>query len=175
MVMIVKVKLDIPYPKVRVEEKNPYYADLLSEDYAGIKGELTAITQYSYQHMEKFSSNIEFSKIMEEIAKAEMIHLELLGKTIKLLGKDPIYSTCEAFRGDCIMWNSNFVNYSTDLKDMLKIDISSEEAAIKTYTLHKKLIGDKYIKEMLDRIIMDEKRHLEIFNCLYDGLCKSNV
>lgn len=42
--MIVKVKLDIPYPKVRVEEKNPYYADLLSEDYAGIKGELTAIT-----------------------------------------------------------------------------------------------------------------------------------
>lgn len=141
--MIVKVKLDIPYPKVRVEEKNPYYADLLSEDYAGIKGELTAITQYSYQHMEKFSSNIEFSKIMEEIAKAEMIHLELLGKTIKLLGKDPIYSTCEAFRGDCIMWNSNFVNYSTDLKDMLKIDISSEEAAIKTYTLHKKLIDDK--------------------------------
>ena len=124
------------------EEKNPYYADLLSEDYAGIKGELTAITQYSYQHMEKFSSNIEFSKIMEEIAKAEMIHLELLGKTIKLLGKNPIYSTCEASRGDCIMWNSNFVNYSTDLKDMLKIDISSEEAAIKTYTLHKKLIND---------------------------------
>ena len=141
MVMIVKVKLDIPYPKVRVEEKNPYYADLL----------------------------------MEEIAKAEMIHLELLGKTIKLLGKNPIYSTCEASRGDCIMWNSNFVNYSTDLKDMLKIDISSEEAAIKTYTLHKKLIDDKYIKEMLDRIIMDEKRHLEIFNYLYDGLCKSNV
>lgn len=175
MVMIVKVKLDIPYPKVRVEEKNPYYADLLSEDYAGIKGELTAITQYSYQHMEKFSSNIEFSKIMEEIAKAEMIHLELLGKTIKLLGKNPIYSTCESSRGDCIMWNSNFVNYSTDLKDMLKIDISSEEAAIKTYTLHKKLIDDKYIKEMLDRIIMDEKRHLEIFNYLYDGLCKSNV
>lgn len=173
--MIVKVKLDIPYPKVRVEEKNPYYADLLSEDYAGIKGELTAITQYSYQHMEKFSSNIEFSKIMEEIAKAEMIHLELLGKTIKLLGKNPIYSTCEASRGDCIMWNSNFVNYSTDLKDMLKIDISSEEAAIKTYTLHKKIIDDKYIKEMLDRIIMDEKRHLEIFNYLYDGLCKSNV
>ena len=34
---------------------------------------------------------------------------------------------------------------------------------------------DKYIKEMLDRIIMDEKRHLEIFNYLYDGLCKSNV
>ena len=73
------------------------------------------------------------------------------------------------------MWNSNFVNYSTNLKDMLKIDISSEEAAIKTYTLHKKLIDDKYIKEMLDRIIMDEKRHLEIFNYLYDGLCKSNV
>lgn len=169
--MIVKVKLDIPYPKVRVEEKNPYYADLLSEDYAGLVSELTAVTLYSYQHMEKFSSNDEFSKIIEEIANVEMMHLELLGKTIRLLGKEPIYSTCEASRGDCIMWNANNVNYTSDLRQMLKADINSEKQAIVNYKHHLNLIDDKYIKAVLSRIILDEQHHLEIFETLLEQLC----
>jgi len=32
-----------PYPTPRVMGKNPYYASILLEDYAGISGELTAI------------------------------------------------------------------------------------------------------------------------------------
>lgn len=43
-----KVKIDLPYPEARVEEKNPYYADLLSQDYAGRTSELTAVMLYSY-------------------------------------------------------------------------------------------------------------------------------
>ena len=46
-----KVKLDIPYPEVMVEEKNSYYADLLSQDYAGMVSESTAAFLYSYQHL----------------------------------------------------------------------------------------------------------------------------
>lgn len=167
-----KVKLDIPYPEVRVEEKNSYYADLLSEDYAGRVSESTATLLYSYQHFNTFFNNESFSKIIEEIAIVEMKHLEMLGKTIKLLGTDPIYKTCEASRGDCIMWTSDNVNYATDLKEMLKVDIASEKHAIKTYEHHKMLIDDKYIKKMLDRIILDEKRHLEIFNVFYNELTK---
>lgn len=167
-----KVKLDIPYPEVMVEEKNSYYADLLSQDYAGMVSESTAAFLYSYQHFNTFKSNEEFSKIIEEIAIVEMKHLEMLGKTIKLLGNDPVYKTCEASRGDCMMWSASNIDYSTDLKDMLKTDIKAEETAIKTYEHHKRLINDKYIKRMLDRIIMDEKRHLEIFNSIYNGLFK---
>ena len=167
-----KVKLDIPYPEVMVEEKNSYYADLLSQDYAGMVSESTATFLYSYQHFNTFKSNEEFSKIIEEIAIVEMKHLEMLGKTIKLLGNDPVYKTCEASRGDCMMWSASNIDYSTDLKDMLKTDIKAEETAIKTYEHHKRLINDKYIKRMLDRIIMDEKRHLEIFNSIHNGLFK---
>ena len=166
-----KVKLDIPYPEVKVEEKNLYYADILSQDYAGKVSETTASFLYSYQHFCKFDENEEISDIIEEISIVEMKHLEMLGKTIKLLGKDPIYKTCEATRGDCIMWEPKYVNYSTDLKEMLRIDIDSESNAIKNYEHHKKIIEDKYIKEMLSRIILDEKRHLEIFQTLYDKLC----
>ena len=165
-----KVKLDIPYPKVKVEEKNPYYADLLSEDYAGRTSETTATLLYSYQHFNTFDSNEEFSKIIEEIAIVEMKHLEMLGKTIKLLGREPIYKTCEASRGDCVMWSASNIDYSTRLKEMLEVDIREESKAIKIYESHKKLIKDKYIKNMLDRIILDEKRHLEIFKSLYEGL-----
>lgn len=166
-----KVKLDIPYPEIRVEEKNPYYADLLSQDYAGKISETTASLLYSYQHFIKFDENKEFSDIIEQISIVEMIHMEILGKLIKLLGKDPIYKTCEAMRGDCVMWDAKNINYDTDLKEMLRIDIASENAAIKNYEQHKKLIEDKYIKDILTRIILDEKRHLEIFQKLYEELC----
>lgn len=165
-----KVKLDLPYPEVKVEEKNPYYADLLSEDYAGKVSETTAALLYSYQHFITFDNNVEFSKIIEEISIVEMTHLEMLGKTIKLLGSEPIYKTCEASRGDCVMWNASNIDYSSKLREMLEIDIKAETNAIKTYESHRKIIKDKYIKNMLDRIILDEKRHLEIFNNLYDGL-----
>lgn len=165
-----KVKIDLPYPEVRVEEKNPYYADLLSQDYAGSVSETTAVMQYSYQHFDKFKENKEFAKIIEEIAGVEMKHLELLGETIKLLGKEPVYKTCESERGDCVFWTGDNVFYKTDLKDMLNADINSEKNAIKNYEHHKMLINDKYIKEMLSRIILDEKRHVQIFEMLLKNL-----
>ena len=37
-----KVKLNIPYPEIKVEKENLYYAELLSQDYAGIVSEATA-------------------------------------------------------------------------------------------------------------------------------------
>ena len=165
-----KVKIDLPYPEVRVEEKNPYYADLLSQDYAGSVSETTAVMQYSYQHFDKFKENKGFAEIIAEIAEVEMKHLELLGETIKLLGKEPVYKTCESERGGCVFWTAENVFYKTDLKDMLNADINSEKNAIKNYEHHKMLINDKYIKEMLSRIILDEKRHVQIFEMLLKNL-----
>ncbi len=165
-----KVKLDIPYPEVKVEEENPYYADLLSQDYAGRISETTAIMLYSYQHFDKFKENEAFAKIIAEIAEVEMKHLELLGETIKLLGKEPIYKTCEASRGDCVMWSASNVDYSSKLKEMLQIDIFSESSAIKNYENHRRIIKDKHIRNTIDRIILDEKRHLEIFEMIYNEL-----
>lgn len=166
-----KVKLDIPYPEIKVEGENLYYAELLSQDYAGMVSETTASMLYSYQHFNTFNSNEEFSKVIEEISVVEMMHLEMLGKTIKLLGKEPIYKTCESRSGDCVMWSATNVSYDSDIKDMLKTNIRGEMTAIKNYEHHKKIIDDKYIKELLERIILDEKRHIEIFETLLSKLC----
>ena len=164
------VKLDLPYPEIRIEGKNEYYADLLLQDYAGQVSETTAALLYSYQHFEKFNTNKEFAKIIEEISIVEMKHLEMLGKLIKLLGKNPMYITCETRGDDCTFWNAGYVNYETNLEKMLEIDIMSEQKAIRNYQIHKDMINDKYIKKILDRIILDEKRHLEIFNKLLSSL-----
>jgi len=67
-------------------------------------------------------------------------------------------------------WNAGLVNYSTDLQKMLSLDIIMEQKAIGQYLKHRNLIDDINIKNLLDRIILDEKAHLKCFKSLYNNL-----
>lgn len=153
-----------PYPLIKVERQNKEYAYLLLNDYAGIVSELSSIVQYSYQHFLKFNVNAEVAQTLAAIAKVEMHHLELLGKTIKLLGIEPkfIYAEDKELK----FWNSSFVDYKPDIVEMLENDILIEEQAIKNYQKDLTLIKDKYIIELLKRIILDEEKHIECFTIL---------
>ena len=157
-------RVDKPYPSVKVEGKNEYYAKLLLEDYSSMTGELTSITQYIYQHFDKFNSNYNFSNTLKEISMVEMRHLELLGETIKLLGVNPKFilndNTCLTY------WSSSFIDYDLDIKTMLKSDIELEQEAISRYLYHISIIDDKYIKNLLSRIIEDERQHIKCFEQL---------
>lgn len=156
-----EVFLNKPYPKIQVERKNIYYAKLLLEDYSGINGELSAICQYIYQKFDKFNENYYLSETLSKIARVEMHHLELLGQTIKLLGLNPKFITIKDY---CpTYWNSSFLNYSTNISEMLIYDIKKEQEAIKNYLYHISLIDDQYIKKLLYRIIEDEKIHIKCF------------
>ena len=154
-----------PYPTPQVERPNLEYAKLLMSDYAGIISEDTAIHLYLYQHLVLENEDQDIANILEKIAEVEMHHLELLGKTITLLGIKPIYGTYENNKIE--YWTSKFVNYNTNLKDILQINIYSETQAIKKYQEDLKIIQDIYIQNLLKRIIADEKIHLHIFNQLY--------
>ena len=46
---------------------------------------------------------------------------------------------------------------------MLEIDIESERRAIHDYQMLLTVINDDYIKELIERIILDEQIHLQIF------------
>lgn len=159
--------VNLPYPKPRVEKENIEFAKILSQDYAGMVSEDTAIHLYMYQSLILSDKNSSISDILHHIAIVEMKHLDLLGETIKLLGLAPKYVT---YSQDNIkhFWTSSSVNYTTSLLNMLKQDIKAESIAIENYLSHKKCITDKYIRELLDRIILDEQRHLEIFKQLYE-------
>ena len=164
--IILECRVDKPYPEVRVERKNIEYAKLLLDDYASEVGEDRAIHQYVYQKFDKFKDNPLFSKTLSQIAMVEMRHLELLGETIKLLGVNPEFRFVDRNTNYLVYWNSSFVDYTTDIVEMLRSDIKIEEEAIRKYRYHISLINDKYIKALLYRIIEDEEVHIKCFNML---------
>lgn len=162
-----------PYPPVRVQGPNPLYAELLLEDYAGVVSELTAINQYLHHYFVLEEVNEEVAELEECISLVEMHHLDLLAETIRLLGVDPRYRVYQ--NNQEIYWNASYVYYGLSLCDRLAADIAAEWAAIAAYRDHQKKIGDTYIKELLERIILDEYHHIRLFNEALTKYCRVNV
>ena len=159
-------QVDLPYPKIRVEKENMRYANILLHNYSGMVSEFTAINQYIYHKFKLFEENPEVSEVIGKIAIVEMHHLETLGKLILLLGEDPRYWIKK--KDKRYYWDGKFVDYGTTLKEYLDYDIQAETIAIRDYNKAKTEISDPYIIEIIDRIILDEELHLEIFKNLYD-------
>lgn len=151
-----------PYPEIRVAGPNSCYACILMDDYAGVVSEFTAISQYLYHHFFFKDIDKDLGALLENVAIIEMLHMEILADTIKKLGGDPrirgSFSTCSNF------WNGSFVYYGRELCSQLKADIDSEYKAISEYLKHIQLIKDPYIQAILERIILDEKVHIRLFN-----------
>ena len=99
------------------------------------------------------------------IAVAEMIHLELLGKTILALGAAPVYSRFPSSLFD--FYSTKYVAYSASLKNMLEDDILGEKRAICSYEKMLKRLKNAKVSEIVSRIILDEKLHLEVLEKLY--------
>lgn len=154
-------KKNIPYPKLANIRQNQKYANLLYDSFAGETGELTAIAQYIYENIELgYYEN--FSKIILSIAIEEMHHLELIGNLIRKLGRRAYFVN----QKHC-MWNAKNVKYHfSSVYDMLNYNIESEKQAIAGYKEAIKHTQNKSIQQLLERIILDEQTHLEIFNRL---------
>ncbi|WP_010233676.1 ferritin-like domain-containing protein [Clostridium arbusti] len=161
-----KFIVNLPYPKPRVERQNVEYANILLQDYAGAVSEFTAVSLYVYQHLVSKGEFEDYAEIIGGISMAEMKHLELIGETIKLLGIKPIYINSVCPHGQ--LWTPCYVNFTIFIKNMLLEDIKSERKAIENYKYHISIIKDIYIRELLERIILDEELHLKLFMELYE-------
>lgn len=161
---------DIPYPKIQVEKPNLEYAKALLFAYAGNVSEETAVHQYLYQSFVLEEEDI--AKIMEQIGIVEMHHIEMLAETIQLLGIDPKYRVyC---LGEEKYWNASYVPYPKTIIEMLNQDIQSETEAIQNYQKIIEFVDDKYVQNIIERIIEDEKIHLTIFENLLMQYKKSS-
>lgn len=131
---------------------------MLYNDFSGEEGELTAITQYIYEHIE-FKNKSQISNILLKIAIEEMKHIKILGEIIKKLGGKPIYINSKKE-----YWTSENVKYNfCNLDEMLEYNIKSEEVAIEGYKRAIKYTNNIYLKNIFERIILDEQKHKEIF------------
>lgn len=150
-----------PLPPIRIERKNPEYARLLLADYAGKDGELTASTQYLYQHLITGQTHRQLAKDLIRISISEMHHMERLGKLIVLLGGNPLLRTCPV--GGCSFWEGCYVSPTQEVTKFLEENIRGEKAAIANYRQRIRQIQDRYIQAVLERIIQEEEGHIEIF------------
>ncbi len=152
--------LSLPYPEIRVERKNPAYASMLALAYASQDGELPTVLSYIYGSMVCENALPEMlSETLRCIAVAEMRHLEMLGKLILMLGGDPRFCTSNKRMGI----NTAMLPYKITPSDIIAQAITGEKKAIKMYENLILSIEDKYVREVLRRIIKDEEHHLKIF------------
>ncbi len=159
-----------PYPPVYQGCPDAYSVRILSPAYASSVGELNTVMQYIYQSfifLQKGYPRI--AELLEGVAVAEMIHFSLLGKTILALGAQPVYSQCPP---TCFQfYSTKYVTYCGSLKEMLQDNIRAERHAVRTYQKMLCYLKNQDVRDLIERIIEDEKLHI---TCFEDALLSLN-
>ncbi|MDE5721342.1 MAG: manganese catalase family protein [Clostridia bacterium] len=146
-----------------------YSLAVISPAYASPTGELNAILQYFYHYFNFDKQGYkDYARDIESIAIAEMLHLELLGKTIMALGAQPIY--CQNPPTAFNFYSAKYVTYSRNLVNMVEDDIISERRAIASYNKMLTRLKDDKVKSIISRILEDEKLHLDKLNEILCGI-----
>lgn len=150
-------QVNLPYPRVEVQEPNRRYATLISDGYAGRGSEMTAVNQYLVHryYLEKYP---QIYLAYQKIAQVEQIHLQLLGKLIYDLGSRPFLQSCITNH----YWSGMFPDYQCTPETILRSDIQGELDAIAHYKLLICQISNDEIQRLFARIILDEQRHIQI-------------
>lgn len=162
---LIVTKADLPYPEVIIDTPSRHDVQCLMGDYAGAQSETTAIFQYVYQAYVN-QDNEEYHRLFESIAVTEMHHHELLGETICKLGGNPVIADGREF------WSGRNINYTCGLRQMLVADIRAEQQAIRNYRKSIECLDNYTIKELIERIILDEQMHIELLSAALDKLDK---
>lgn len=161
----IRVRADGDYPQIINADNNPRVVATLKDLLSARAGEITGVMQYFYQSRIAHNVEDEISQILEEISVVEMGHMELLMNAIIDFGGVPTYANSRAQ-----FFNSNYVNYSTKLKDMLDADIIAEETAIRDYSNAINQVQNQSLRNLLSRIIEDEQLHLQTLKRLRDSV-----
>ncbi len=157
-------KVDMPYPEIKVERKNVELAKEILNAYAGEVSEDTAVHNYIFQMMLVHENN-DLKTILRGIAIVEMHHLEILGLLIGELGLTPLFVGIE--NNHTKWFSGEYVPYEKEWKKALLDNIYMEKKAIRDYERILDSTSDINVKQILRRIILDERLHIEIFTKLY--------
>ena len=149
---------DLPYPSCDTLTKDIRSGNIISFAYATLRGELTAILQYTYHHFFFNLIDETYAETLMAIAQAEMIHLDILGKTMLKLGVNPRYVQCPHTNN---FYNTSTVSQATSPQKMLMDDIQGELNAIADYQKMLFVLKNEQVEAIIQRIILDEQLHLE--------------
>lgn len=164
---VTPIMMELPYPPIRVREKNQMYANILSFDYCGPVSEMSAITQYLMDENRLSCDKCAAAKTILGIAMAEMIHLQKLGELIFLLGGNVDFIARQN-NGKRMMWTPEYLKSPDTARRIMQSGIEDEQAAINQYKMHIRNIQDEYVNAVLFRIIQDEEYHIMLLKAMME-------
>lgn len=153
-------KINKPYPKIEVSAPNETYGLMILDNVGGMNSEISAISQYLYDHAITGQKFLELKKTFLNISMVEMHHLDIFMELSLKLGMDPRLWSCHDDQR--IYWSPSYLNYPNHLVDVLHYAIENECQAINKYMYQAQIIKDANIVAILERIIEDEQLHVKI-------------
>ena len=158
-----------PWPPVRVERPNPRYAAEMLSNIGACDSEMTAAALYFYNSTVLSDAEPEFSGIFHRISIVEMRHLEIFARLAHLLGADP---RLWSFHNDRLCyWSPACSRYPTQMTALLQNALALEQETILKYRQQAARICDACLADLLNRVILDEQLHLEIFRQMLAEVC----
>lgn len=151
------------YPEVRAAGRNPRYAAAMLENLGGPASEMSAVTLYFYDHLVT-SDFPEVAEVFYKLSVVEMRHLDIFGTLARQLGADPRLWCRQG--GRPTWWTAGYLHYSQKLGALLQVALREEQATVRKYQEQAKWIGDQNVVQNLQRIIQDERLHVEILRGL---------
>lgn len=157
---------DLPFPDLTGLSVDCKNARIIMPAYADAESEMTAVLQYIYQSIHfDVAGNSAYATALEEIAIAEMKHLDLLGEALLRMGVNPVYVRCPPERRE--YYSTCNVDYSVQPAAMLAADITAEKGAIQSYENMLCKITNPTLSALISRILLDERLHLKKFKEMY--------
>ncbi len=150
-----------PYPPIQVQTANPVCAKAMLENLGGASSEMSAVAQYIYSSTVLSSTFPKAAAYFRQIAVVEMHHISIFAQLTQLLGGDPRLWSYEG--GRPVYWTPSVLAYSRDPSVLLNRALSEENKTITTYRRMAGELPDPYIKAVLERLILDEEKHVTIF------------
>ncbi len=153
--------VNLPYPDINPESQNCEYAYEILSNVGGSNSEMTAVSLYFYNSVILDPTYAHFAKCFHNISIVEMHHMDMFADMAFKLGADPrLWSRCNR---RMVYWTPQYNQYPREIRTLIINSINGEEAAIQKYKKQAEYIRDPNIVGLLNRIILDEKRHVEIF------------
>lgn len=162
------VKLDTPYPPVQAKNKCKEYAYAMLSNIGSSNSEMSAISLYFYNSVILDNEYADFAKCFHSISIVEMHHLDIFAKLAYQMGLDPRLWSLK--NNKKFYWTPSYNCYPKEIRKVIENSINGEKDAIKKYTSQAKIIKDANIVENLERIIIDEKHHIEIFDTMLEKI-----
>ena len=155
------------YP-IHVERRDPIFAKVLLEHYAGRNSELSSSIQY-LNHRSNMSNRY-IRELLGLIAAEELGHMELISVAILKLGGPPL--TCINSQG--APWVINYIDQSIEPFEILQVDVQAETRASLLYRQHLELTTDPNMKRMINFLITREEVHKRLLQKAQRLICEAN-